>query len=101
MNVLYFAVRILAEFGQIYFEICGAPMFDARRIFLLVQRVGKVQSLGKGSLSDPGTGRSEAVDYLRSEVFLHCGRGDGDRFSNCRCGEDSEGAKMHGENTVG
>ena len=72
MNVLYFAVRILAEFGQIDFEIYGAPKFDDRRLFLLVRGLGKVQSVGNRSLSDPGTGRSEAVNDLRSEVFLHC-----------------------------
>ncbi len=52
MKIYYFAMRILAEFGQIDFEICGAPKFDDRRLFLL-QRLGKVQSLGKWSLSDP------------------------------------------------
>jgi hypothetical protein len=52
-------------------------------------------------LSDPRAGRSEAVDDLGSEVFLHCGRGDGGRFSSRGCGEDSEPAKMYGENAVG
>ena len=100
MNVYYFGVRILTEFGQIDFQIYGAPKFDDRRIFLLVRGLGSVQSVGNGSLSDPGTSRGEAVNDLGSKVFRHGAR-DGSRFSNCRCGEDSEPTKVYGENAVG
>ena len=40
MKIYYFAVGILAEFGQIDFEICGAPKFNDGRLFLL-PKVGK------------------------------------------------------------
>jgi hypothetical protein len=101
MNVLHFAARILAEFGEIDFEICGAPDFDDRRIILLVRGLGKFQRVGNGSLSDPRTGRGEAIHDLRSEVFLHCLDGDGSRFTNQRCGKGSDPAKMCGEIAVG